>query len=194
MVLRPDEIASKSNIEAEERTTGRVKQGASLALSAGLGTAAAATGIASKIAPFLNQYIPVDLAVRGISKISPKLGNILKKGQSMGMDINEGMEFIKRKMAEPEKKKQESKQAALKKFNEKKKKGKGVVDELSEQYQKHYGSPQWNMPPAQAKPGIQQQAQQKQQAVKQQTQKQNPQQAGRSDQELLAALQKILTM
>ena len=61
----------------------------------GAATTAAGIGLYSKIAPFLSDLIPVDLAIKGISKFSPQLGNFLKKGQKMGLDIKEGIDYIK---------------------------------------------------------------------------------------------------
>lgn len=96
MVLRSDEIANESEIERDKRFRSNVGKG--IATAASLGTAAIAPGIASKIMPFLNQYVPTALAVKGIDKISPKLGSFLKKGQEMGLNIEEGLDFIKQKL------------------------------------------------------------------------------------------------
>lgn len=102
MVLRPDEEANLSEIERDENIRSTLKKGASTALGLAAGTTGLGViggGIASKIMPFLNQYIPTDLAMKGISKISPKLGDLLKKGQSMGLDLQEGLNFIKDKIS-----------------------------------------------------------------------------------------------
>jgi hypothetical protein len=143
--------------------------------------------------------------MKGINKFSPKLGKILKQGQSMGLDVAEGLEFVKNKMNEPEKKRQE----ALKKFNERKKKGKGVVADLEERFQQQYGQPQWKTAEGQAttqpadpraapqqtphgqqpfQPQQMQQPQQSQQGESLQGQPNN------TDAALLAAFQKILQM
>ena len=90
---RPDEIATESQIRKNLQEEQRFRNVGKTAV--GLATGASLTGIGAKIAPFLNKYIPSDLAVKGISKISPQLGNILKKGQSMGLDIEEGLNFVK---------------------------------------------------------------------------------------------------
>ena len=96
MNLRPDEQASLSRIEREKDKDKYLKKGAGLAL--GAGTAALGLGATSRILPFLNEFIPADLAIKGISKISPEVGKFLKKGQSIGLDIKEGLNFIKEKM------------------------------------------------------------------------------------------------
>ncbi len=94
--MRPDEEASEAYINRDKKFRQNVKTGigtaASIAGTAGLG------GLASKVMPFLNQYVPMGLAMQGINKVAPKLGEFLKRGQSMGLDIKEGMEFIKGKL------------------------------------------------------------------------------------------------
>jgi len=96
-VLRPDEEASQSAIERDKNKRNLISSGLQTAagLATGLGSAAATPAILSKIAPFLSEYIPADLALKGISKLSPKIGNFLKKGSDMGLDIREGYEFLK---------------------------------------------------------------------------------------------------
>lgn len=93
MNLRPSESAALAEIERSKKNDQLLKKGANLAVSAG--TAALGVGAASKILPFLNEYIPIDLAIKGISKVNPKIGEFLKKGQSMGLDIKQGLDFIK---------------------------------------------------------------------------------------------------
>jgi hypothetical protein len=97
MNLRPDEIAALQRIEKSKREDESLNKG--LNLAGKLGTAAIGIGAASKIFPFLNDFIPVDLAVKGISKISPELGKFLKKGQSMGLDLKQGLDFLKNKLS-----------------------------------------------------------------------------------------------
>jgi hypothetical protein len=46
----------------------------------------------------LSDLIPTELAVKGISKISPKLGEMLNEGMASGLDIKEGLSFLKDKM------------------------------------------------------------------------------------------------
>jgi hypothetical protein len=98
--LRPDERAAESEIERSTNLSNTITKG--VGALAGIGTAAVGAKISSKILPFLNQYIPTDLAVKGISKLSPKLGEFLKQGQSMGLDVKEGLNFIKDKMKSSE--------------------------------------------------------------------------------------------
>lgn len=102
--LRPDELAAQAEIERAQSRNQALKGPASTALK--LGAAAFGGGIASRVLPLLNDYIPIDLAMKGINMISPKLGAFLKKGQSKGLDLKEGFDFIKDKIgkaAEPAK-------------------------------------------------------------------------------------------
>jgi hypothetical protein len=95
MILRSDEEANQAEVERDRKLRGNIGKGISAASS--LATAAIASPLASKVMPFLNQYIPPALAMKGIEKVSPKLGSFLKKGQKMGLDVQEGLDFIKDK-------------------------------------------------------------------------------------------------
>ncbi len=95
-MARPDELAAEADIERSRESDRLIKRGANLAV--GVGSAALGAGAASRILPFLSEFIPVDMALKGISKVSPKVGEFLKKGQSMGLDIKEGLDFIKQNL------------------------------------------------------------------------------------------------
>lgn len=95
--MRPDEMASKEAIERDQRFRGNLKKGMGTVLS--LGGAGLAGSMGAKIMPFLNEYIPIDLAFKGISKVSPKLGHFLQRGLSQGLDLKEGLEFVKNKLS-----------------------------------------------------------------------------------------------
>lgn len=69
--------------------------------AANIGIAAAATAgatsfapILARAAPFLSQYIPEDLAIKGLSKISPKFGAFIKSAMEGGYDFNQVKDFI----------------------------------------------------------------------------------------------------
>ena len=99
MVLRSDESANESEIERDQNFRGKVGKGVGAA--AGLATAAIGGPLAARIMPFLSEYIPSALAIKGINKVSPKLGAFLQKGQEMGLDAESGLNFIKEKLAPP---------------------------------------------------------------------------------------------
>lgn len=86
-----DEIVRQSSAPGKA-----VKNIASIAGSAALGGAGLST-LYGRLSPFLSKYIPADLAVKGISKIDPKIGNFLKGAMAQGTDIEGAMEFIKNK-------------------------------------------------------------------------------------------------
>ena len=96
MFLRPDEEAALSAIERDKSFRGNVSKG----INTGIGLAAGAglAGLSSKIMPLLNEFIPAGLALKGINKLSPKLGQFLRNGQEMGLNLEEGFEFIKDKI------------------------------------------------------------------------------------------------
>lgn len=94
--LRPDEIAVESQIEKKKKEDTFLKNTAKTAI--GIGASAFGIGAASKIFPFLSEHIPLDLAIKGISKVSPEIGKFLKKGRDTGLDIKEGFDFIKNKI------------------------------------------------------------------------------------------------
>ena len=91
--LRPDEeVAEKEVRKAKERNS---------EYKSVLETAAtAATGIvggqaALKVLPFLSEYIPLDVAKKGIDKIAPTLGRMLDHGVAQGLTLQSGLDFLK---------------------------------------------------------------------------------------------------
>lgn len=104
--LRPDEKAAQHDIEKSKRHDERIRSGIKTAASVVSG--AASIGIGAKILPFINKYIPTDMAIKGISKVSPEMGNLLKKGMSQGLNVEDGLEFIKGQI---EKKQEPAKQS-----------------------------------------------------------------------------------
>ncbi len=90
MVLRPDEKAAIAEVELDKRFRDKAS---SLGKA---GVAAASASIAPKILPFLSEFLPVDLAIKGISKISPQLGDFFKRGQKAGLDLKEGLDYVRK--------------------------------------------------------------------------------------------------
>ena len=95
--MRPDEEANKSEINRDKRFRSNVSKGVGAA-----GTLAGGA-ITARIMPFLSELIPSDLAMKGLSRISPKLGDFLRKGQSMGLKIKEGLRYVKEEIQPKEK-------------------------------------------------------------------------------------------
>jgi hypothetical protein len=104
MVLRSDEIANEAEIERDQKFRNNVGKG--IATASTLVGAGMSAGLGNKIAPFLSKYIPADLAIKGISKVSPSTGDFLKRGQKMGLNVEEGLSFLKEKLSSSEKQQQ----------------------------------------------------------------------------------------
>jgi len=84
-MMRPDEQANAAEVERDQNVRKSVSKGIGLAGGA----------IGARVLPLLSEYVPVDLAMRGLQKVAPKVADFLKKGQSAGLNIKEGMDFIK---------------------------------------------------------------------------------------------------
>src|ERR1700721_376845 len=68
--------------------------GNALALGTTLGTTAIAGSTLGRVLPFLSQYIPEDLAIKGLNKIDPRFGNFIKKAMDAGQSFEEVRDFI----------------------------------------------------------------------------------------------------
>jgi hypothetical protein len=90
MVLRSDEAANQAESQRDQNLRKNVKKGVALAATGGTGA-----GLASKLMPFLSEYIPEDLSLKGISKLAPKVGEFLKSGTAKGLTLGSGLEFLK---------------------------------------------------------------------------------------------------
>ncbi len=86
-------MATQSEIKKAQGRTNEVRSTLQTGLS--FGTGALGVKAASKILPFLNQYIPEDLAYKGINKVMPGLGDFLKKGMKQGLTLKSGLDFLK---------------------------------------------------------------------------------------------------
>lgn len=149
--LRPDQEASSHEMEKARGRDKYLKKGIGTAL--GVASTGGAVGLSSKLIPFLSKYVPIDLAIKGISKVSPKLGDFLKNGMSKGLDLKEGLDFLRTQLGKeeeaapiisPEKQKEtQVKQEAVKKFKvhkEKKEKKQTVFQRETERFSQHYGN------------------------------------------------------
>ena len=96
MTLRPDEMAAEADVQRDRQFRSNVGKAAKTAVGvAATAGAGVATGVSSKVLPWLSNYIPVDLAMKGLEKVSPKVAEFLKRGQKAGLDVREGMDYVK---------------------------------------------------------------------------------------------------
>lgn len=109
--LRPDELSANSQIRRNIEQSQMAKKGIKTAI--GIGTSIAGAGLASKALPFLNELIPADLALKGINKVAPEIGKFLKKGQSMGLNLKEGLDFLRNNL-QPKKEEQQQENPVVK--------------------------------------------------------------------------------
>lgn len=71
--------------------------------AAAIGAPALKIGLGGKVMSMLNQYIPANLAVQGLSKIDPRLGKFANLAQEAGHSFDEIKGFIQDKISSEEK-------------------------------------------------------------------------------------------
>ena len=95
----------RANEEISRQALSPYQAGASLA---SIPISAGATGVGfgvgqkllGKIAPFLSEYIPAVTAIKGISKVNPKIGKFIKSAEKKGKTPDEIKEFMTEKFKE----------------------------------------------------------------------------------------------
>lgn len=107
--MQPWQQANEEIVEQGNRASNLAKNAAYTGLS--VASAFAGGGIASRVLPFLNKYIPENLARKGLEKASPALGRFVDTALGNGKSIDEVKDFIKQKIesSEPEEAKQPAK-------------------------------------------------------------------------------------
>jgi hypothetical protein len=91
MSLRPDIIQQEEYRKEKEREQATVGKGLKTAANVGL------TYLGARAAPFLSEFIPADLAMKGLKKVAPKVHDFLKEGMEMGLNEKEGFDFLRDK-------------------------------------------------------------------------------------------------
>lgn len=77
---------------------------------AAIGTAAfGGSSLINRILPLLSEYVPEELAKKGIAKVSPKLGQFVESATNLGHDFYEVRDFIRGKASEQEEEGRQSK-------------------------------------------------------------------------------------
>jgi hypothetical protein len=103
--MQPYQEAAEERKRQGQLPVNIAKGAASLGTSFAGGVAgAAAAGIGGKILPFLSKYIPQDLAIKGMSKVEPRIGKFINKAMSEGYDFDEVKDFIGQKFEESQEK------------------------------------------------------------------------------------------
>lgn len=82
--MQPYQKASNSIIEAQERPMKALSGAASMAIS--------------RVMPFLNNYVPMKLALSGLNKVDPRWGKFFKQATDEGYDEEEVRGFLKDKI------------------------------------------------------------------------------------------------
>jgi hypothetical protein len=108
----------------EARRQSRIPLTAAKTAASIAGAAIGGAGIFSRIAPFLSEYIPEHLAIKGLSKIDPRLGKFISKSMSDGFDFKEVRQFIGEKV-------QEHEQSQAAKMAESPKQNRNIIEQYS---------------------------------------------------------------
>ncbi len=112
MTLQPYQEASEEIIRQSAAPFKFAGQAASL------GTAVVGSGaILNKVLPFLNSYIPKNLAMKGISKINPILGKFIQSSEKQGHSMDDILDFIKQKAGTGEQQKPPEQQNIISQYS-----------------------------------------------------------------------------
>lgn len=95
MTFQPYQSATEEMKRQSEMPARILKQGLSVA---GLASVAAGSPLVAKILPFLSRFIPQATAIKGLSKIEPRIGKFINSAMKMGMPYEEARDFIKQKL------------------------------------------------------------------------------------------------
>lgn len=169
----PYQETSEHLRKKDKETSDFVKKGVKTA--ANIGFSVATGTLLSRAIPLLNKYVPVDLAIKGLSKLDKRFGKFFKGMQDMGSSAEDSINFVREKL-------QTNKEESLSKFKEHQKK-KGMKEELTDQFNQYYSPEAVENRLSQSQTALQPEAQQ--------TQGQPQQQAGQGQQALMSILQKI---
>lgn len=90
--------------------------GKAATLAAGATTAFGGLSL-SKVLPFLNKYVPENLAVKGLDKIDPRFGKFIAKAQKAGASWDEISEFINQKAEESDQKQASEDRNVIEKYS-----------------------------------------------------------------------------
>jgi hypothetical protein len=95
--MRPDEKTAQTMQNREHEWNKTIKKTGSNALK--LGASLIGGGIAARILPFLSEFISPEIALKGITKVNPKIGDFLNRGMNQGLSLTEGLKYLKRQLS-----------------------------------------------------------------------------------------------
>jgi hypothetical protein len=104
--MQPYQEASEESIRQSKLPGDILKKGVTTALGIAGGGA-----ILNKISPFLNKFIPPDIALKGISKVDRRAGKFIEGALKEGNSKEDVRNFIKDKIQSSEQSKQEKQNA-----------------------------------------------------------------------------------
>jgi hypothetical protein len=218
MTFQPYQEASEE-IKRQQEAPGKILKKAAILAPSVVG----AGSIATRALPFLSQYIPENIMQKGLSKIDPRFGKFITGAQNAGHAIDDIKDFLKEKIEPSEEGNKEKppeqrniiqkysdnlyeymrdmievagntpQQAAIKAKKFQPPKFQKIMSQIEKDYKSDWVS---IVESIFGKGDMGQQAQQQPQAqpMQPQTQSQAQPQGGNADQQLLAAMQKILQM
>jgi len=105
MSMQPYQAASKASLKNTEQIGQFIADAAMTGGKIALGGA-----IAGRIMPLLSSFVPQDLAIKGLYKVSPTLGKFINASQNQGTSEDEILNFIKEKIGMGESKKEQPKE------------------------------------------------------------------------------------
>jgi len=96
MSMQPYQEASRE-IQRQQRIPGNIARG----VASVVGTGAAAS-LFGRVMPFLSSYIPQDLAIKGLNKVNPTIGNFVQTALGQGYAFDEVKGFLRDKFEKKE--------------------------------------------------------------------------------------------
>ncbi len=113
--MQPYQKANEEIIKQGVKPLEYAKEAASFA--AGAGSLYAGTKMATKVLPFLNKYIPEEIATKALSKVDPRIGKFIEMAKSAGHQFDEIKSFIQNTVEEPLKENAKQDQSIIKQYS-----------------------------------------------------------------------------
>lgn len=99
--MRVERESAEREIEEAERPKKIAKNALSIGASAiGIGSLGIGKDMIKRLLPFLNQSLPEEIAVKGISKINGKFGKFIEEGIKKGLPASGAIDYLRREAAD----------------------------------------------------------------------------------------------